>query len=128
MRIEESKASKSKKRVAKRSHQVPQKPSSYEHLWRILALWGLVLAAYSNSFKADFLLDNEPAILQDVRVHAATPQNIGRILTEGYWIQRPNSGLYRPLTTVSYLLNYAVLGNGTTPTGYHWLNLALHGL
>jgi tetratricopeptide (TPR) repeat protein len=98
------------------------------HLWWLVALWALVLASYSNSFKADFLLDNEPAILQDVRVHAATPQNINRILNEGYWFHRPNSGLYRPVTTFSYLLNYAVLGNGTNPMGYHWLNLGLHGL
>ena len=36
------------------------------------------------------------------------------------------AGLYRPFTTLSYLLNYAVLGNGPRPTGYHWVNLAIH--
>jgi hypothetical protein len=38
------------------------------------------------------------------------------------------SGLYRPLTTFSYLFNYSVLGNGTNPSGYHWLNFGLHAV
>jgi tetratricopeptide (TPR) repeat protein len=32
------------------------------------------------------------------------------------------------LTTFSFLLNYAVLDNGPRPSGYHWVNLALHGV
>ena len=39
-----------------------------------------------------------------------------------------SSGLYRPLTTLSYLFNYAVLGNGTHPAGYHLLNLLLQAI
>ena len=35
---------------------------------------------------------------------------------------------YRPLTTLSYLLNYAVLGNCPHPAGYHWVNFALHAV
>jgi tetratricopeptide (TPR) repeat protein len=38
------------------------------------------------------------------------------------------TGLYRPLTTFSYLLNYAVFGNGPHPAGYHWVNFALHAV
>ena len=26
------------------------------------------------------------------------------------------------------MLNYAIFGNGTAPAGYHWMNLALHGV
>src|ERR1051325_5181902 len=102
-------------------------PTNRASKW-ILTLWILVLAAYSNSFTAGFLHDNDLAILQDVRVHAASAENVSRIFHEGYWVNRPNSGLYRPVTTLSYLLNYAVFGNGTNPPGYHWLNLTLHGL
>src|SRR5262249_10204542 len=36
------------------------------------------------------------------------------------------SGLYRPVTTLSYLFNYAILGNADRPLGYHVVNLALH--
>jgi protein O-mannosyl-transferase len=91
-------------------------------------LWAFVLLAYSNSFQAALVFDNTPAILQDPRIRAATPENIGAILTQGYWHINPGSGLYRPVTTLSYLLNYAVLDNGTNPAGYHWFNFALHGV
>jgi tetratricopeptide (TPR) repeat protein len=34
--------------------------------------------------------------------------------------------LYRPFTTFSYLFNYAVLGDGEQPSGYHSINVLLH--
>jgi tetratricopeptide (TPR) repeat protein len=92
----------------------------------VLALWALVLAAYSNSFRAGLVFDSAMVITGDTRIRAATPRNLGLILTEGYWHGNTTSGLYRPLTTASYLVNYAVFGNGTNPAGYHWVNLALH--
>lgn len=84
--------------------------------------------AYSNSFESGFVFDNNPAISQDPRIRAVTAQNIGSILTEGYWYIHPASGLYRPVTTLSFLLNYAVFSNGANPAGYHWLNFVLHGV
>jgi tetratricopeptide (TPR) repeat protein len=101
-------------------------PARRRHAWRMLALWALVLAAYSNSFHAGLVFDNAAAIKRDARIRAVTPQNLRLILTEQYWSSGAGDGLYRPLTTFSYLLNYAVLGNGTDPAGYHWVNLALH--
>ena len=94
----------------------------------MLALWALVLAAYSNSFQAGLVFDSAMAITRDARIQAVTPQNLRLILTEEYWHGSTTSGLYRPLTTFSYLLNYAVFGNGTHPAGYHWVNLALHAV
>src|SRR5208337_2791470 len=96
-------------------------------VWRrrgllMLALWAFVLLAYSNSFRTGFVFDNKPAILLDSRVHAATSENLHLILTQEYWYKTTTTLLYRPLTTVSYLLNYAILGNGPQPAGYHWVN------
>ncbi len=105
---------------------IATQPSRWQHLWRLALLWALVLAAYSNSFDAGFVYDNESAILGDARVHEATLHNARRILTESYWVNQPTTDLYRPVTTLSYLLNYAVLGNGANPAGYHWINLILH--
>jgi hypothetical protein len=98
----------------------------WPHVWKMALLWSLVFAAYSNSFNAGFVYDNESAILEDARVHEANLSNAHRILTEGYWVNQPTADLYRPVTTLSYLLNYAILGNGTNPAGYHWVNLVLH--
>src|ERR1017187_9643580 len=94
----------------------------------ILALWAFALLAYSNSFRAGFVFDNERAILRDSRVHAATSENLHLILNEEYWYQSTATLLYRPLTTFSYLLNYAIFGNGPHPAGYHWVNFALHAV
>jgi tetratricopeptide (TPR) repeat protein len=103
-------------------------PAWRRHAWRMLALWALVLAAYSNSFQAGLVFDSAMAITRDARIQAVTPHNLRLILTEEYWHGSTTSGLYRPLTTFSYLLNYVVFGNRTHPAGYHWVNLALHGV
>jgi tetratricopeptide (TPR) repeat protein len=92
----------------------------------MFTLWALAGVVYSNSFRAGLVFDSAIAITQDPRVHAATAENLHRIWNEEYWHGSTTSGLYRPLTTLSYLFNYAVLGNGTDPAGYHWVNLGLH--
>jgi hypothetical protein len=84
-------------------------------IWRrralpILALWAFALLAYSNSFRAGFVFDNNSMILRDSRVHAVTSENLRLILTQEYWYKTATSILYRPLTTFSYLLNYAIFG------------------
>jgi protein O-mannosyl-transferase len=90
------------------------------------ALCLLTLAAYSNSFRAGFTLDSRQAILGDERIRAAASANFDLILNHTYWWPYDQSGLYRPLTTLSYLFNYAILGNRDHPAGYHWVNLLLH--
>jgi len=98
------------------------------HVWRVLALWTLVLLAYANSFRAGMTLDNATIILQDTRLQAATSQNVGLIFSQEYWYGNGSTNLYRPLTTLSYLFNYSILGDGPNPAGYHAINLALHAL
>lgn len=92
----------------------------------ILAL--VCLAAYWNSFHAAFLLDNQTIILKDPRLRSADWQSVSSIFTRHYWWPSLESHLYRPLTTLSFSFNYAVLGNGESPAGYHAINLLLHGL
>ncbi len=92
------------------------------------SLFLVTLLAYSNSFRAAFAFDNSSLILDDPRVHKATTTNVDLILSHTYWWPRFESGLYRPITTLSYLFNYAILGNGDHPAGYHWMNLFLHAL
>ena len=84
------------------------------------------MVAYSNSFSAGFVFDNKPLLLQDPRIREASAENLGLIFQHTYWWPYGESGLYRPFGTLSYLFNYAVLGNGEHPEGYHWINLLLH--
>src|ERR1700682_4163590 len=97
--------------VAKQS-----KANNLSEFWRrhrlLLAVWGLAFLAFSSSFGTGFPLDNNLLILQDTRIRAATSGNIDLILGQDYWYGNAASTLYRPLTTLSYLFNYAVLGSG----------------
>ena len=101
---------------------------SRRHALAILGLWAFVLLAYSNSFRAGLSLDNAWVIQEDSRIQAATPENARLILTQDYSYRNSSSGLYRPLTTFSYLVNYTILGGGSRPAGYHWVNFALHAV
>jgi tetratricopeptide (TPR) repeat protein len=98
-----------------------------KHALLLAAVIGVTLLAYVHSFHAPFLSDNAAVILGDTRIRAVTPENLQRILNFSYW-EIYNTGLYRPLTTLSFLLNYAVFGNGPDPYGYHWLNFFLHAV
>ena len=99
--------------------------------WRTLVLLGLALGlvtllTYSNSFEAGLTLDNKVVLAQDPRIREWNGQNLRLIFQENYWWPYVASDLYRPLTTLSYLINYAVLGNGARVAGYHWVNFLLH--
>ncbi len=91
-----------------------------------LALLVLTLVAFSNSFSAGLALDNQLLITGDPRIREATAYNVSQIFQHTFWWPNGEAGIYRPLTTLSYLLNYAILGNGTVPAGYHWINFLLH--
>lgn len=92
----------------------------------VASLLVVTLCAYSNSFRAGFPLDNDPLILQDPRVHAVTSDNLSQIIIRPAWIMPPEKGLYRPFTTLTYLFNYAELGNSDRPEGYHYINFLIH--
>ena len=88
----------------------------------------MALLAYANSFRAGLIYDNHFIVTQDPRLRQVTAENVHLILTRDYWYKNSISSLYRPLTTLSYLFNYATLGSGDSPAGYHAINLALHAV
>ena len=103
--------------------------AAWQRHWRYLSvLWACSVIPYLNSFGAGLVFDNNLAIRLDPRVHAATWANFRAIWATDYWYNASSAGLYRPLTTLSYLFNYAVMGNGLNPAGYHWFNLALQAV
>jgi hypothetical protein len=90
------------------------------------ALCIITLLAWANSFESGFVYDNGVLILGDKRIRRATPDNLAQIFNHTYWWPSGVSGLYRPVITLSYLFNYAILGNADHPAGYHAVNLLLH--
>src|SRR5579871_1984450 len=89
------------------------------------ALCVVTLVVYSNSFQTGFALDNI-LLLGSPQIQEATAANVRLIFQHSYWWPLTESGLYRPFTTLSYLFNYAVLGDREQSTGYHWINFLLH--
>ena len=61
-------------------------------------------------------------LLGDPRIRNASVENLNLILQHTYWWPNGEADIYRPLTTLSYLFNYSILGNGNHPAGYHWVN------
>lgn len=104
----------------------PRPGAFTRHGLATLALGLAVLLAYANSLDAGWVLDGDLLIRQAPRVHEARWSNVVDILTTDYWSPGNSTGNYRPVTTLSYMLNWAVLGNGDRPQGYHWVNLLLH--
>ena len=102
------------------------KSSLSTHLVICAALAVVTLLAYSNSFHTGFVIDNHLLILSDPRIRDASADNIGDIFEHSYFWPTSEVGLYRPATTLSYLFNYGILGNGESPAGYHWVNYILH--
>ena len=99
------------------------------HLGVIALLGALVLFTFANTLRdTGFALDNKFIILEDPRLREATKQNLQMIFSQDYWFPKAVSGLYRPLTTLSYLFNYTTLSNGEHAAGYHWINFFLHWL
>ena len=89
-------------------------------------LAALILATYANIFDVGLILDSRLIVVNATQVHALSLENLRLILTRSFWWPTIKGYTYRPLTTFSFLLNYAVLGNGEQAAGYHWLDLGLH--
>ncbi|MBI4455991.1 MAG: tetratricopeptide repeat protein [Acidobacteria bacterium] len=91
------------------------------HPWIIAALCVL---AYSNTLGHELVWDDGAAIKGNPLVGSF---NLRGIFTTAYWYPNPKlTDLYRPITVLSFALNYAV--NGFAPLFYHLTNVILHAL
>ena len=98
------------------------------HPWRriaaAMALALVTLLAYADSLWCGFPLDNEHILLRDPRMEKAGLENVKLIFAQDYWYPTGVGGLYRPLTSLTYLANRVALSGH--PFGYHLVNLGLH--
>ena len=88
------------------------------------ALYALVaaiaLAASAGSLRNGFVFDDVPVVVEDTRIRELSP----RLLVMPYWAAEVRDRIYRPVTTASLALDYA-LGNGR-PLPFHLTNILLH--
>ena len=63
---------------------------------------------YGNGIKGGFVFDD--VVVVQKRPDLKNIAHLPRLFIEPYHLHRPQSSLFRPLTTASYALNYAILG------------------
>ena len=80
--------------------------------------------SYANSLSGEFFLDNAALIQDNPIVNKA--EMAGKIFTSHYWAPKQASNLYRPLTILTYHLQYVTFETGDRPESYHVFNLVLH--
>jgi tetratricopeptide (TPR) repeat protein len=81
----------------------------------------IALACYANSLFGGFVSDDHLLIFD--HPYTQKVSDWPRIFTVGHYA---GSGGYRPLTTLSFALNY--FAGNARPFGYHLVNVALHAL
>lgn len=86
----------------------------------ILSLLVLVLIVYGRSLVGGFVFDDRN-ILENKGLFSSL-SNIGQIVMHPFW--SIESGLYRPISLLSYTFNFIFLGQG--PFGFHFINLILY--
>ncbi len=116
-----------KKIPAKTQTAAPRKSRGLLSKWKWRGLLLLVVfVAYANSFGLGAVVDGSLILQQDGRIRSVSAEHIRQIVEKDYWWPSSSDQLYRPVTTGSFLFNWAVLGNGNDPAGYHAVNFGLH--
>jgi hypothetical protein len=69
-----------------------------------------------------FAYDDAAVVVQDARVHSL--EHIGTILRTGYWAAESGHALYRPITTLSFALDWSLAP--ASGTWFHLTNLLGH--
>lgn len=87
-----------------------------------LALIVLTFLLYTNAIRNPFIIDDTLAIERHPDV--LNPEGIWTLWTHDYWArQAEDFNLYRPITVLSYHLNYRA--TGMSPAGFRVVNIAL---
>ncbi len=103
--------------IPQASHRVAERDYSImkARIWLMLVLGATSLAVYASTASAWFVSDDFYLI--------------SRVAREGFfgtWGGNPTGGFLRPVTVLSYMMDYRVWG--LSPLGFHATNIILHGL
>lgn len=109
-----------------RSHPV-QDESGKKAWWIPAVALVLILFAYANATRGEFVYDDSKQIVQNYLIQDG--QYFWSALTKDVWAfkgerQEPRSNYWRPVFVLWLMLNFRLFG--LDPTGWHWLNLILH--
>ena len=84
----------------------------------------LAIAAYAGTLGHGFALDDGPEVVDNAHVRSLA--GVATVFTTSSWAGAGDASvpMYRPLTTLSYTVNYAL--GGLDPFGFHLANVLLH--
>jgi len=88
-----------------------------------LLILAVVVFSYANSVHNTFVWDDKYLVVRNPEIRSLS--NIPRLFESGYWASKGHSGgLYRPLTMLSFAVEYSVAG--LNHILFHIDNIALH--
>jgi protein O-mannosyl-transferase len=92
-----------------------------------LALVAAAIAlVHAGAVRAGFVFDARVLVLENPTLRDPSWAGIRYVFTHDYWQPMATDGLYRPLTILSFLADWSVLGHGDRPAGYLVENVVLH--
>ncbi|XP_072884904.1 protein O-mannosyl-transferase TMTC4 isoform X1 [Hemitrygon akajei] len=104
---------------------IPQLPRP----WAKAVVASLALLCFGISYDGDFVFDDSEAIINNMDLRPET--SLGNLWEHDFWgtnlISNTSHKSYRPLTVLTFRLNYLVAG-GLHPIGFHVVNIALHSV
>ena len=95
--------------------------------WVVAALLFVVaFGLYANTLGNGFVWDDEALIVDNPQLREFDGERAREIFTTHFWHRtEQGGGLYRPLVTLSYHLDYQIYG--LNPAGYHATNIFFNG-
>jgi len=95
----------------------------FQTVYRTPGFWvvAITVAIYANSLPNGLTFDDHVIVGANPNVEQV---DLVSIFLSPYWPDRQGAGLYRPLTTLSLALQYAL--HDVRPFGYHAVNVAFH--
>lgn len=90
----------------------------------LIIVAGAATIPYANSLNGELFYDNILIISQNPVV--TKESNTDKIFTSSYWAGQIPTNLYRPITILSYHLQYVNFGCADDPQPYHVFNFVLH--
>ena len=97
--------------------------SSWSMLWLALLALAAILPHATALRATDFAFDDRGLVSKNPRVWDASPI---AVISTPYWPEQEDTGLYRPVTGLSYWMDGKIWGK--EPFGFHLTNLFLHAL
>ncbi len=93
-----------------------------KNIFVIITIIILTALSYINTLNNSFVYDDNTYVVENRQIRSIL--NIPKAFISSYPPDSKEQGLYRPLVTVSYIIDYAIWG--LNPKGFHLTNLILH--